>query len=182
MQRLLHDYDHEYDGHPLQVGLGRDMTGKRGPPGVISLMQQHISDLPYCMKDTPMSHRCNHGGESSSCLKCAHQTRQRPMGGRGAAAVGKNLNSAVKVHQCPYCAYTTNFTTNLINHMRTHTGEKPFSCPHCPYRANQRTNLRMHMRTHTGEKPYACAQCPYRSSRKDALKSHMLKHATRDIS
>ncbi|XP_037796826.1 longitudinals lacking protein, isoforms H/M/V-like [Penaeus monodon] len=163
------------------VGLGRDMTGKRGPPGVISLMQ-HISDLPYSMKDTPMSHRCNHGGESSSCLKCAHQIRQRPMGGRGAAALGKNLNSTVKVHQCPYCAYTTNFTTNLINHMRTHTGEKPFSCPHCPYRANQRTNLRMHMRTHTGEKPYACAQCPYRSSRKDALKSHMLKHATRDIS
>ncbi|MPC10376.1 Zinc finger protein 316 [Portunus trituberculatus] len=68
-----------------------------------------------------------------------------------------------KIHHCPYCAYRSNKTTNLYNHVRVHTGEKPFTCPHCPYRATQETTLKFHIRTHTGEKPYACDVCSYRS-------------------
>lgn len=156
------------------MGLGRttQMAGKRGAAGEAIGTMQPVSDAPFMLKDTTASHRCSHGGKNpSSCQHCAYRSRS------GTSGRGKGIVSPIKVHHCPYCSYTSNFTTNMINHMRTHTGEKPFSCPHCPYRANQRTNLTMHVRTHTGEKPYACLQCPYRSSRKDALKSHMLKHA-----
>nr|XP_027228094.1 zinc finger protein 568-like [Penaeus vannamei] len=81
-----------------------------------------------------------------------------------------------KVHQCHYCAYIATTRTNLLNHIRTHTGEKPFACPHCPFRATQKENLKAHIRVHTGEKPYACTICSYRSAQKSNLKSHMWTH------
>ncbi|XP_047478294.1 protein tramtrack, alpha isoform-like isoform X14 [Penaeus chinensis] len=132
----------------------------------------------------------NYGGESSQDV---HQSQQsgphaQPRvgleidcqwtGERGAAVSRKVHTTSGKIHQCSYCPYSTSVTTNLINHMRVHTGEKPFSCPHCPYRANQRTNLKTHIRKHTGEKPYVCSQCPYRSANKGSLDVHILTNHT----
>ncbi|KAK3886143.1 hypothetical protein Pmani_026314 [Petrolisthes manimaculis] len=85
-------------------------------------------------------------------------------GGRGSVA---------KLHLCPLCTYKTTNYGHLVVHMRTHTGEKPFSCPHCPYRAAQKDHLKTHMRTHTGEKPYFCLHCPYRSTTKSHLNRHL---------
>ena len=29
-------------------------------------------------------------------------------------------------HQCPYCSYGSNISSNIVVHVRVHTGEKPF--------------------------------------------------------
>ena len=60
---------------------------------------------------------------------------------------------------CPECSYKTYHISNLTNHMRTHTGEKPFSCQHCgeAFRFSGVRNL--HEKTHTGEKEYSCQYC-----------------------
>ncbi|XP_066970950.1 longitudinals lacking protein, isoforms H/M/V-like isoform X40 [Macrobrachium rosenbergii] len=81
-----------------------------------------------------------------------------------------------KWHQCPYCPYFSVMKTNLNNHIRTHTGEKPYLCPYCPSSFSQKGSLQNHIRTHTGEKPFACSFCPYRSAQKSTLNSHMWSH------
>ncbi|KAG0701728.1 RE1-silencing transcription factor [Chionoecetes opilio] len=77
-----------------------------------------------------------------------------------------------KVHQCPYCPYTSHFITNYKRHVYTHTGEKPFACPHCTYRSNSNNHLKRHMNTHRGD--FACDRCSYATQRRSVLESHML--------
>ncbi|XP_069173776.1 zinc finger and BTB domain-containing protein 7A isoform X17 [Procambarus clarkii] len=84
--------------------------------------------------------------------------------------------AGIKLHQCPYCSYSTGRKDHLPKHIRTHTGEKPFICHYCGYSAASKDNMRQHVRIHTGEKPYTCPHCPFRSSTKSSLTSHIRIH------
>ena len=44
----------------------------------------------------------------------------------------------------------------LVNHMRVHSGEKPFKCEQCSKTFARTENLKIHKRTHTGDKPFKC--------------------------
>lgn len=79
---------------------------------------------------------------------------------------------------CRLCNYTTTVIGNIEKHVRTHSGDKPFSCPMCPYKAIQVNNLNSHIRTHTGEKPFACKLCPYKASRSTTLNAHIARRHT----
>ncbi|KAK7076010.1 hypothetical protein SK128_024993, partial [Halocaridina rubra] len=89
---------------------------------------------------------------------------------------GDNQKAKRKKRMCPFCSYSSSIKTNLDNHIRTHTGEKPFACPRCPYRSAQRYDVKKHYRIHTREKPFACPHCPHRTSQKSNLVAHVLTH------
>ncbi|XP_032165049.1 zinc finger protein 516 [Mustela erminea] len=51
-------------------------------------------------------------------------------------------------HSCCICGKTFPFQSSLSQHMRKHTGEKPYKCPYCDHRASQKGNLKIHVRSH----------------------------------
>lgn len=80
------------------------------------------------------------------------------------------------VHECHLCPFSTKFKRDLVQHVWSHTGEKPYKCNSCDYSARSISHLVVHQRTHTGEKPYKCSECSYATIRKSYLVIHQRKH------
>ncbi|UYV65808.1 ZNF76 [Cordylochernes scorpioides] len=79
---------------------------------------------------------------------------------------------------CQYCDQQVKFKSHLIDHEKTHTGEREFMCDWkgCNFRSHRKFNVAQHKVTHTEEKPFTCDHCTYRSAHKTHLRVHMRKH------
>ncbi|XP_064602146.1 zinc finger protein 84-like [Liolophura sinensis] len=87
-----------------------------------------------------------------------------------------SLNSDDGTIECHTCGKQLASNASLIDHHRTHTGERPYACTICNKRFTQKAHLIIHKRTHTGEKPYACSICHKRFAQSSHLKNHKRIH------
>ena len=65
------------------------------------------------------------------------------------------MKSTFPCNQCP-----TPISRNLNEHIRTDSGENPFSCNQCCKAFSVSKNLKQHIRGDSGGNPVPCNQCP----------------------
>lgn len=78
---------------------------------------------------------------------------------------------------CHVCGKQIPCQSNLQNHMRVHTGERPYNCHICGKSFKLKGHMTEHLRTHTGERPFKCHVCGKSFNRGSTMRKHVLaKH------
>mmetsp|Transcript_7414 Transcript_7414/g.14281 ORF Transcript_7414/g.14281 Transcript_7414/m.14281 type:complete len:462 (+) Transcript_7414:154-1539(+) len=74
---------------------------------------------------------------------------KRPNGrGRRGGRKKKSSGGAIRRFTCLYCGKICTQRSNIVAHVRIHTGEKPFSCVVCHKSFAQKSNLKRHVTVH----------------------------------
>ncbi|XP_045123765.1 zinc finger and BTB domain-containing protein 49-like isoform X1 [Portunus trituberculatus] len=149
---------------PPTSGMDGDAShGWEGSQGKGELMQGFHLDTFSPQQDTlPQTHHTSlHQREPSMAMRLQGRAAQEDntsppavlpfpllsctaLGDREAETAGRPWRE----WRCSYpdCGYVTDRESWLRQHVRKHTGEKPFACPLCTFRSAQKGNVNVHIR------------------------------------
>ncbi|XP_061872728.1 zinc finger protein 131-like isoform X1 [Colius striatus] len=96
----------------------------------------------------------------------------------------KKQRPGKKIHICQYCDKQFDHFGHFKEHLRKHTGEKPFECPNCHERFARNSTLKCHLtacQSGTGAKKgrkklYECQVCNSVFNSWDQFKDHLVIH------
>ncbi|ODM89071.1 putative zinc finger protein [Orchesella cincta] len=75
--------------------------------------------------------------------------------------------------QCPRCPKSFGHVCLMNIHLRSHTGEKPYSCPSCDKCFSRKTRARQHHNyVHTTVRRYPCSKCEKSFKTSNGLNNH----------
>ncbi|XP_036789810.1 zinc finger protein 746-like isoform X2 [Oncorhynchus mykiss] len=77
---------------------------------------------------------------------------------------------------CPSCHKKFVHESDLRQHVVIHTRKRVFACTLCEKSFVSPSKLQVHQNVHTGEKPFSCAQCGRRFSQSSNLNRHQKLH------
>uniref|UniRef100_A0A914Z534 C2H2-type domain-containing protein n=1 Tax=Panagrolaimus superbus TaxID=310955 RepID=A0A914Z534_9BILA len=86
------------------------------------------------------------------------------------------MRPKAQTYVCEYCNKELRYKSKYLEHLRIHTGERPFICSFCSASFTQNGALKQHERIHTGDKPHYCLHCNKSFRTASSLNIHLKTH------
>ncbi|XP_068240475.1 longitudinals lacking protein, isoforms H/M/V-like isoform X12 [Palaemon carinicauda] len=186
-----HSGEIEKEEHDQMDSYGADQlpgpSGLQGGPPMLGWGDEGEGGFPHNLfsSDDPASQQAAMKKAVSTLRSCHLVCPLCPSQFSSATELSRHAATAHqldKLYWCYQCKYRSDSKSNLLRHLRTHTGEKRHACPVCPYRAGQRSDLRRHLRVHAlrlAHNTLQCCLCDYTTPTPMAFSLHILeKHSS----
>uniref|UniRef100_A0A8C6EA49 Zinc finger protein 131 n=1 Tax=Moschus moschiferus TaxID=68415 RepID=A0A8C6EA49_MOSMO len=181
-------------------GCASDPTSKQVEGiEIVELQLSHVKDLFHCEKCNRSfklfyhfkEHMKSHSTESFKCEICNKRYLRESAWKQHLSCyhleeggVSKKQRTGKKIHICQYCEKQFDHFGHFKEHLRKHTGEKPFECPNCHERFARNSTLKCHLtacQTGVGAKKgrkklYECQVCNSVFNSWDQFKDHLVIH------
>ncbi|KAM5328215.1 zinc finger protein 131 isoform 1-T5 [Glossophaga mutica] len=187
-------------GQMKEDGCASDPTSKQVEGiEIVELQLSHVKDLFHCEKCNRSfklfyhfkEHMKSHSTESFKCEICNKRYLRESAWKQHLSCyhleeggVSKKQRTGKKIHICQYCEKQFDHFGHFKEHLRKHTGEKPFECPNCHERFARNSTLKCHLtacQTGVGAKKgrkklYECQVCNSVFNSWDQFKDHLVIH------
>ncbi|NWR39860.1 ZN131 protein, partial [Tachuris rubrigastra] len=166
---------------------------------IVELQLSHVNNLFHCEKCNRSfklfyhfkEHMKTHSAESYKCDMCNKKyLRESALKQHltcyhlDEGGASKKQRPGKKIHICQYCDKQFDHFGHFKEHLRKHTGEKPFECPNCHERFARNSTLKCHLtacQSGAGAKKgrkklYECQVCNSVFNSWDQFKNHLVIH------
>lgn len=145
----------------------------------------HTGDKPYKCNICPKAYGStshlkrhewsNHSNKFIKCSECTKKFSDKSELNLHVRIVHRGFN-VPKRFACKICPIRTTSKSNMLKHLRIHTGEKPFHCPHCGTAFNSKTNMERHAKDVRCSTKFRCDICSKMFQKRSSIESHMRLH------